>query len=184
MFHFHTTSINPFIKAQLASTADEPQIRTLILEAARWLQSKGSRQWGKLLAGQDDHDLTGAIARNEVILFTSVEGNEIVGSVIFQQQPSSWDRNLWGLDNTEQLLTPTDKSAVYLHRLVISRSYAGQGLGRDILTWAETGVHFHGKNCIRLDCIASSTALNTLYKQCGFAYCGETGGYSLYEKAL
>ena len=47
-------------------------------------------------------------------------------------EASGWDRRLWGDEGHEE--------SVYLHRLAINRRFAGAGLGRTIMTWAETGV--------------------------------------------
>ncbi|REK75586.1 GNAT family N-acetyltransferase [Paenibacillus paeoniae] len=176
MLQLNITRINPNVTARLAFEADESHICELMLSVASWLRSKGSGQWGKLLDGHDDHDLNGAIKRGEVVLFIADDVQDLAGAIILQQQPSEWDRRLWGMELKD--------TAVYLHRLTVNRRYAGQGLGKDIMDWVESGMGYANKDRIRLDCFASSDKLNAFYTECGYAYRGETNGYSLYEKML
>ncbi|OXM14090.1 GNAT family N-acetyltransferase [Paenibacillus herberti] len=155
----------------------------LLLEIARWLNSQGSAQWGGLLTGDDNHGLESAAERGEAILFRDIEGGpgrewgRAAGMVILMQKPGSWDRELWGEDGHEPY--------VYLHRLAVSRSYSGTGLGRAMLQWAQEGAAFPGKAAIRLDCIASNPKLGEFYRSSGYEFKGTTpNGFCLFEKAL
>ncbi|MGW9529682.1 GNAT family N-acetyltransferase [Paenibacillus terrae] len=172
--------VNPELRAFQAGAEDQEQVQELILETARWLHSKGSTQWGNLLKGKDDHNLGGAISRGEVIIFRTSEGHLLAGSMILQQQPSLWDRKLWGLNEADS----EPGTAVYLHRLVVDRHNTGKGLGRELVQWIEKGIRFTGKDRIRLDCIAGNDKLSQFYRQCGYTYIGETGGYNIFEKML
>lgn len=176
--HIHKPGIIPDIQPSIATLGDADEAQQLMVETARWLHSKGSTQWGGLLKGQDDHNLSAAIERREVIIFKDVQSGELAGMVILQQQPSEWDRNLWGLGQDDP------GTSVYLHRLVVSRKYGGTGLGENILAWAESGVTYKGKDRIRLDCIAHNEVLNRFYQQCGYTYKGEVKGFSIFEKRL
>ncbi|MHB0882931.1 GNAT family N-acetyltransferase [Paenibacillus sp. SEL1] len=174
------SSVKPGLMAFQANTEDQEQVQELILKTARWLHSKGSTQWGRLLKGKDDHNLGGAIARREVVIFRASEDHSLAGAVILQQQPSAWDRKLWGLDETDS----EGGTSVYLHRLVVDRDSTGKGLGRELMQWIERGIHFTGKDRIRLDCIAGNDKLSEFYRQCGYTYIGETNGYNIFEKML
>lgn len=174
--HIDHSDVNQYIRASISNLSDTNEVHELILQTARWLHSKGSTQWGGLLNGHDDHNLSGAVKRNEVICFRDTQTGELAASVILQQQPSEWDRNLWGLTQDDP------GSSVYLHRLVVNRRYGRTGLGQDILTWVESGITYPGKDRIRLDCIASNEILNSFYRRCGYTYKGEVNGLNIYEK--
>lgn len=168
-------AVHSRIRAHLAITEDAPRIMELFRITAEWLRSKGSAQWADLLVGIDRHDTAAAIGRGEVVLFK--EGDSPAAVVILMPRPSEWDRNLWGE------AAASDGRAVYLHRLSVHRAYAGIGLGRQIMKWLDTGIAFPpDKTCIRLDCIASNPTLNAFYRDAGYTYVGEQGGFCLYEK--
>lgn len=170
-------TVNAEVSAFHAGSDNHEQIHELVMQTARWLHSKGSSQWGGLLRGEDSHDLAGAISRGDVIMFRQSGIPDLAGSLILQQ-PSDWDRNLWGLDESNP------GTALYLHRLVINRHCAGNGLGSDMMKWIEKGILFSGIDRIRLDCIADNEALDRFYKQCGYTYMGEKDGFSIFEKML
>ncbi|MCB5336198.1 hypothetical protein JTE87_03117 [Bacillus amyloliquefaciens] len=108
---------------------DEEEVMDLLVQAAEWLRDKGSNQWSGLLQGEDTHNMREAIAKGYVFLFRQNE--ELAGVVMLLPEASGWDRRLWGDEGHEE--------SVYLHRLAINRRFAGAGLGRTIMTWAETG---------------------------------------------
>ena len=63
------------------------------------------------------------------------------------------------------------KQATYIHRLVVSRRYAGDRLGADLLTWAGAQAAQHyGARWIRLDAWTTNTALHTYYTGQGFEF--------------
>ena len=152
------------------------EVMALLTEVAAWLHSRGSRQWEGILEGVDSHDTVNAIRRGDVFVFK--QKAEIAGMVMLFRQPSLWDQQLWG-----EKASPQDQ-AVYLHRLAVRRSYAGQGLGQDILNWCSTGVQFPGKRTVRLDCVASVDTLNTFYANHGYTCVGHAEGYNIYEKPV
>lgn len=156
-----------------AEPADLPSILALWLEASDWItHTLGIVQWkpGSFhLEGVTEHF-------RETDMFVAQEGDDIVGSFSVQ-----WaDPYIWGeLDN--------DRSG-YVHRLVVSRSYGGKGLGRQLLQGAESYIAANGKTHIRLDCMADNAKLNQYYRDCGFVYMGRADrryfSASLFEKAI
>lgn len=168
--------VKPGIRAVQAGAEDKAAVNGLMVQAAAWLQSKGSNQWHELLAGEDRHGVPEAVDRGDVFIFK--KGEALAGMVILQQHASAWDRSLWGDEGHE--------SSVYLHRLCINRDFAGEQLGSAILDWAVNGIRFPRKDRIRLDCIASVPALNRLYSGAGFEYRGPAPGasFNLYEKRV
>ncbi|MDR9852414.1 GNAT family N-acetyltransferase [Paenibacillus sp. VCA1] len=166
----------PGIFAAQARPEDKMAVNSLMVQAAAWLQGKGSKQWHELLAGEDRHGVAEAVDRGDVFIFK--QGDALAGMVILQQHASAWDRALWGNEGHE--------SAVYLHRLCIDRAFAGRQLGSAILNWAVNGIRFPHKDRIRLDCIASVPALNSLYSGAGFESRGSApdAPFNLYEKPV
>ncbi|UVI27591.1 GNAT family N-acetyltransferase [Paenibacillus spongiae] len=174
-FQLHNARVNPDIRAFHAKPEDTAAIQELLVQTARWLKSRGSLQWGGLLAGIDSHDTAGSILRGNV--FVCKEGDTLAGMMMLLPEPSEWDRQLWGEEGHE--------GAIYLHRLAINRDYAGRGLGRDMMQWAEQGIRFPGKDRIRLDCIADNPALNDFYTRIGYEFMGQApGGFNTFEKKL
>ncbi|SFE72565.1 hypothetical protein SAMN05216378_3851 [Paenibacillus catalpae] len=171
--------IQNHIKVFQAREEDTAAVLQLLVNTAKWLESKGSAQWNALLHGEDSHQTPEAIKRGEVYLF--VQEDTLLGMVMLMQQASPWDRELWGEEGHE--------SSVYLHRLNINRAAAGTNLGEAIVSWASTGIHFPGKDRIRLDCIANNPKLNDFYlNSCGYAFKGmasnPVGEFNLYEKKV
>ncbi|MNI80191.1 Acetyltransferase (GNAT) family protein [compost metagenome] len=122
--------------------------------------------------------MTEAVKRGDVFAFREEGKSEWAGMMILQWNPSSWDHRLWG--NEDGFL----EDAVYIHRVVVNRAYAGTGLGSAMLKWAETGASYPGKKWLRLDCIASNEALNRFYPACGYQFVREADGFHLYDLLL
>ncbi|MBT9251445.1 GNAT family N-acetyltransferase [Bacillus halotolerans] len=161
--------------AGLADREDAEQITGLLVRTAEWLRDRGSDQWSGLLEGHDSHDIVGSIESGLVFVFQ--KDQELAGVVMLLPEPSEWDRTLWGDEGHEE--------SIYLHRLAVSRRFAGNGLGAEILTWTETGVEYPGKKRIRLDCVADNDALHSFYRRMGYEFKGsDASGFHLFEKEL
>jgi len=63
-------------------------------------------------------------------------------------------------------------AAGYVHGLAVRRDFAGQGLGRALLRWAENRAASSGREHLRLDCVAGNRALNEYYERAGFDHRG------------
>jgi len=65
------------------------------------------------------------------------------------------------------------RTAVYVHRLVVARQYAGLGLGSELLNWAgRCGRQAHGAFSIRVSVWTTNLALHRYYRDQGFALTG------------
>ena len=168
-----TNKIQNDYSMRQAKESDTENVMKLLIETAKWFQANGSTQWNELLDGVDSHQTGDAIKQGKV--FICKKNAEIDGMVMLLQSPSEWDKALWALDEND----PND--AVYLHRLAISRKFANQQVGKAILHWCKTLIHFKNKEKLRLDCIADHPFLNQYYVESGFDYKGERDGFSLYE---
>lgn len=158
-----------------ATPQDTKEVLALLVNTAKWFQSKGSSQWGDLLKGVDSHRTDERIQAGDV--FVCRENGGISGMVMLLKKPSEWDKTLWQQQ-------PSASDAIYLHRIAIHRNYANKGLGKKILNWACESTQFEGKNRMRLDCVAHNEFLNSYYKEENFTYKGEFDGYSLYERLI
>jgi GNAT superfamily N-acetyltransferase len=69
--------------------------------------------------------------------------DQLVGSVTVAWE----DPLIWGESETP---------AGYIHMLMVDRAYAGNGVGRSILGWAEGQITVSGRRPARLDCATSN----------------------------
>jgi ribosomal protein S18 acetylase RimI-like enzyme len=84
---------------------------------------------------------------------------ELVGSVtVAWQEPFVWGAS--------------DTPAGYIHMLMVDRAYAGNGVGRSILGWAEGQIAASGRRLARLDCATSNGRLCGYYEQAGYVAVG------------
>jgi len=162
------------IAVSVATPDDLSSIQLLLLETAKWLKNKGLTQWSALLEGNDVHNTSDAISNGNVFLFKHEE--KLVGMTIVFTKATTWDQEIW----SDRIL----ERGIYLHRLAISRDFAGKSLGSLIMKWIEEGIVFDRKKYIRLDCMAGNSTLNSFYRSQGYHFQGEKNGYNRYEKLL
>jgi GNAT superfamily N-acetyltransferase len=62
--------------------------------------------------------------------------------------------------------------ACYVHGLATQRASAGQGIGVELLYWAEAMARVAGKTYLRLDCDADNPKLCAYYRRAGLTHCG------------
>jgi ribosomal protein S18 acetylase RimI-like enzyme len=144
------------MRVERARTGDAPAILALYEEAAEWLTSRGIRQWESGAWPPD------AIARgiSDGEVFVVRAGASLAAALAI----ADGDPDVWGA---------SDGSALYLHKLTVSRESAGSGLGRRLLDWALDEARARGRVRLRLDCVASNTVLRRYYRAAGFAERGE-----------
>ncbi|BCY13586.1 GNAT family N-acetyltransferase [Actinoplanes sp. L3-i22] len=146
---------------RLAGPTDLPAIVDLIDEASSWLATKGTDQWARPWpspAGRDARIRQGLRDRATWIIR---EGDFAAATVTVQRTGAGF---LW---TPEELAQP----AVYVHRLIVARKYAGQGLGAALVDWAsESAARSYGARCTRIDVWTTNTALHGYYKNIGFDF--------------
>ena len=154
-----------------AQPADIDAVLGLLEDAARWLVSRGIDQWRP--GSFDRHDFAARIERGEVYL--ALVGGQLAGTLTLQpSDPLFWP--------------DASDDALYLHKLVVHRAYAGRGLGQRLLQWAERTTAAAGKRYLRLDSKAESAAMRAYYEGAGFSYrrdlSGRSWSASLFEKIV
>lgn len=158
------------IEVRRAGSPELGVVVSILDEAAEWLVSRGIEQWEP---GSFAGRIAERIERGEMYL-AEMHGQPF-GTFALQWS----DEETWGD-------VPDD--AGYVHGLAIRREYAGRGLGRALLRWAENQVASSGGEYLRLDCAAENRALNEYYERAGFEHRGRVVvrglEVSLYEKKV
>jgi GNAT superfamily N-acetyltransferase len=142
-----------------AETADMARIIGLIDEAADWLRSKNTDQWARPWPNR--------AGRNSRIEASLEEGKTWIcwdGTTAAATLTADPD-----LDPYWSQAPPT-RSAVYIHRLVVGRRYAGLGLGAALLNWAgRTGRLAHDARVMRISAWTTNLGLHDYYYGQGFS---------------
>lgn len=148
----------------------------IFLEVAHWLRTNGLRQWSHFLDGYGRDDILASINNGTTLLI--VKDEQVVGTVTVELSPDEWDQHIWREIELD--------SSIFIHRLALSRSYSGHGLGRNIINWIEREIEFpKNKKFIKLDCVGDNKKLNDYYKMNGFQYIGSSeDGHSKYQKEI
>lgn len=146
-----------------AQPDDEPIIRDLQADAVAWLAAKGTDQWqpAAMIARRktrpEERNLRDEIKRGEVYLVK--DDATVVGTLTLDDYA---DPEFW----TE---ADEPKSALYAHRMIISREFAGHDIGAVMLDWAADQAARAGKAWLRLDAWRTNIGLHDYYRCHGFA---------------
>jgi len=143
-------------------------------DAARWLENKGIHQWAGILMAQGEDFVHKKVKDHEVYLAFLGKG-PVATVTILWEDPVSWGEK------------GKDSKAGYLHGLAVLRRHGGQGVGKDLLAWAEGVIRAKGR-IVRLDCMAENPRINRYYLDLRFEFAGPAtlpNGFkiNLYEKS-
>jgi GNAT superfamily N-acetyltransferase len=145
-----------------AGADDMSTIIGLINEARSWLPAKSTDQWAApwpSLAGRDARVLRDLKAARTVL----VEDDQHATAASVTCSPTG-NRRLWPLDEQAE-------SAVYVARLIVSRSHAGERIGETLVDWAGAcALRNWGARWIRIDVWTTNAALHNYYEKRGFQY--------------
>jgi GNAT superfamily N-acetyltransferase len=157
------------LSLRLATQDDMERVVQLIEDAADWLRTQGTDQWAKPWPTRAARD------------------RRIMTHILADQTWIAWDADIPAAtitaDPRADLHWPAHKQrdpAVYVHRLVVNRRYAGMALGAGLLDWAgELARRRHGSHWIRLNAWTTNFRLHQYYRGLGFQRCEavETNGY-------
>ena len=154
-----------------AAESDADTVQSILEEAARWLTYRGIGGWTP--GSFPRRRILERIGRGEMYL-AGLAG-QTFGTLALQWS----DEEVWGD-------TPGD--AGYVHGLAVRRDFAGRGLGRELLRWAEDRVALSGRSYLRLDCLAENQGLNEYYGRAGFRCRGRARVWgmelNLYERRV
>ncbi|MFF9406137.1 GNAT family N-acetyltransferase [Streptomyces anandii] len=128
-------------------------VEALLREASAWLASRGIDQWQ--YPPHRDRIMT---ALKQGVCFLAFADGEPVATL---QVDDYADPEFW---------TPDDDpaTALYVHRMAVSRRAAGGGVGDWLLTWATDRAAAQSKRWLRLDAWKDNEGLHRYYKAAGF----------------
>jgi len=144
------------------ATADELKVVIRLIEgAAAWLRTKDTDQWSAPWPDQAGRD------------------SRIMAHLRSGKTWLIWDR---GIPAATITADPQDdpywpqsqrqEPALYVHRLVVNRAYAGLGLGADLLDWAgRRAQRDHDALWIRVSAWTTNQRLHQYYARLGFSRC-------------
>ncbi|AZN41122.1 GNAT family N-acetyltransferase [Paenibacillus albus] len=161
------------IAIRRATDEDIDGIRSLFVGAAQWVHEvHGFWQWR---VEHFDRETVEAFVQDHEV-FVATLGNEYVGCFSMHWN----DKELWGEKFHE--------NAGYVHRLCVSRKRKGEGIGHELIRYAESYIQSKGKSWLRLDCMSNNPSLNAYYVNSGFSFQGyfDAGVWSanLYEREI
>jgi N-acetylglutamate synthase-like GNAT family acetyltransferase len=143
-----------------ATDGDVNDLVRLRTEAAQWLAQQGSDQWA--LDWPDPEGMRASIRQSILAGETwCVEtDNRVIGTITLN------NRVHLGLWTDDELREP----ARYAHRMIITRTLAGAGLGAELLDWAGTQAAHAEARWLRVDVWTTNRRLQDYYRQQGFTH--------------
>jgi GNAT superfamily N-acetyltransferase len=143
-------------------------VRALVREAADWLQaSKSTDQWARPWPNRAAHRerMLNDLIKGKVWIVW--DGQAAAATItVDTEEPLNLD---------EQPIWPPRKRqapAMYVRRVVVSRNYAGLGLGAALLDWAaEVARTDYAAAFLRIDVWTTNLGLHAYYKGQGFTRC-------------
>ncbi|MEU7899016.1 GNAT family N-acetyltransferase [Nonomuraea sp. NPDC049152] len=146
------------IHLRRATPEDFPAIIGLIENAATWLADKDTDQWQRPWPDRAARDARVWNGIAEAVTWVEERDGMIAATVTLT---TAVQRELWEHHDP-------DADALYLHRLVVHRDLAGQGLGAEIIDWAAA----RGPGLLRIDVWRTNEALHKYYLRQGFEFVG------------
>jgi GNAT superfamily N-acetyltransferase len=145
-----------------ADDGDMSTILRLIQEAANWLRTKNTDQWANPWPDQAGLESRVQAAIYQGTSWICSDGATPAATITADPQEDPY----WSeVDPAEP--------AIYVHRLVVSRKHAGQGLGAALLNWAGgTARREHGASWIRVSAWTTNDSLHAYYRRQGFSFAG------------
>lgn len=149
------------LQVRPATISDLKQILYFIDEAAAWLRTKGTNQWASPWPDREARDAR--VERDLRGRRTWMVEDDGIPVATITCRPHGSPR-LWTESQRADL-------AVYVSRLIVSRSYAGRGLGAELIDWAgKSAKQQYGAQWIRIDVWTTNIALHSYYDKQGFCF--------------
>lgn len=154
----------PQLLLRLATENDEEAIIHLIDEAAGWLRTKGTDQWAEPWPSTEERRrriMSSIRAGTTWILW---DGGLPVATLTAEPHDHQHDSPVWPEEMQQD-------PAVYVCRLVVSRSHAGRKLGQGLLAWAGlSAMRSRNARWVRVDVWTTNEALHAYYGAQGFDF--------------
>jgi GNAT superfamily N-acetyltransferase len=131
-----TIASPPPLEIGPAAPADVAEIAQVLQAAARWIETWRGRLWDPDLLGEDF--VAPVVARGE-FLVARAQGAIAGVAIVEPEDPLFWPDRPPG-------------EAGYLHKLAVSRDYAGRGVSGALIEASAARVVGWGRGLLRLDC--------------------------------
>jgi GNAT superfamily N-acetyltransferase len=127
----------------------------ILEEVGSWLWSRGIPQWAPG-SNREQRALLERYVRSGYLIVARWSTRLVGGAIITPQPTDEWARL-------------SISSAVYLHKLAVSRVASGHALGRRILGYCELLAQGEGATRLRLDCWDGNAALRGYYRSAEYS---------------
>jgi GNAT superfamily N-acetyltransferase len=154
--------MNNTFTTRLATVSRQPIVIGLIDDASAWLRGKGTDQWA--MPWPDRRGRDGRVRRGLELGETWIvwDGDTPAATMTICQHANS---DVWPERD--------EGDAVYVHRLVVSRAYAGRELGGLMIDWAvQRELRTRHVEWVRVDVWTTNFGLHDYYERQGFIRCG------------
>jgi GNAT superfamily N-acetyltransferase len=151
----------------------------LIEEARGWLWTKDTDQWEKPWPDEKARDarVLRGLENGKTWIVWDHNAPAATVTIATRANPAVWSRPGCECDLSDR--------AVYVHRLITGRNYAGWGLGAELIDWAGLrGQRLYGAKWIRIDVWSTNKGLHDYYLKRGFEPCGACGDATYPSGAL
>src|SRR5215470_13032984 len=148
-----------------ATPGDFEAVRSLLREASLWLGTRNTDQWA--VPWPDENGRNTNIKR-------AIRAGRTWIVLHDQSQPAA---TLTVSPNHHGIWPEADgrDPAVYVRRITVSRRFAGQGLGSQLLDWAGLRASGeYGARWVRVDVWTTNSRLHRYYEDQGFEECGRS----------
>jgi ribosomal protein S18 acetylase RimI-like enzyme len=145
-------------KLTQATLGDVREITRLMQEAADFKWQRGDDLWGTTPFSEEE---VGRMIQSGNTFVYRLDGFAAASVML----PLS-DTGMWGEERGN------DGSAVYIHKLCVGETFRGGGVGRQVMSMAESFAQQHGKTKLRLDCPYDNPDLCGYYERLGFREVG------------
>ncbi|KAF9976555.1 hypothetical protein BGZ73_008310 [Actinomortierella ambigua] len=156
------TSSSPVITFRKARAQELDAFTNILEGAAEWMVKNGYTQWTPgMFNSVEGKKATLESIKREDAYFIELEQDTTktkvaVGTFVLQMG-QKFDEALWSRYEGDWL------DAVYLHRLVVDKSYKGLKMGPRVILFGQQVARDLGKKYIRLDCRASNPDIAAYY---------------------
>lgn len=150
-----------------AKPADLPAVLGLIEEARDWLKMKDTDQWQKPWPDEDGRNarVLKGLERGCTWIVRDGQVPAATVTVTPRRNVEVWSAPACTCNLAER--------AVFVHRLITARKYAGSGLGAELIDWAGLrGQRLYGAKWTRIDVWGTNKRLHDYYLRHGFEPCG------------
>lgn len=149
-----------------ASRRNRKAVLCLIDEASSWLRTKDTDQWAKPWPSRRKRNKRIRLGLKHGQTWIVWHETNPVATVTIAEEANDM---VW-----QDAECDLSARAVYVHRLVTARNYAGLGLGGQLIDWAGQRERDRtGAQWIRIDVWSENTALHAYYMKQGFVRCGQ-----------